>query len=942
MSYRTLQENDGLASAMSLFSPALNIPLQERISTTLTQFSKTPTSPEDWGNYDVCGGKNPEGIPLALFNATFDEQFTLKDGGGITKWDDQRGPRNTQPFNSALFPVVVRWTSGERARKATKFNEAVENSSESHAFPVIYRACWSQFKPTKGVEIPHEPKFEEIKLHEVNERGVAIEGSYRYSVFVDAALIGDIHCARSIVASLENSSVAPRSYIYFFPDVTKRVRDNPAYPFDKPDDHKISGASLGMAIYAAVSGWPSILYTGYTSFILPGFKIQNASEYSEKTSDIKNKYWNGAAPQSFTNKNVTTYGQAYVEVGKQIDFVDSVQDLPYKMILAVFHKIPIIIPMTTALNTSTASYVGQANARWRQSLLNFYQLTYTMANQEAGLPTVITDGDNRYARILYMGKTIGEFMVLAFLAANAQAVSKFAVEKDLKRVNKYVNEFETVWTDRRIQQGTNMANRAKILRDEKDALKEALDNKEISPEQWVQKTQANQAKRLQAKKVKKAAAKVATKQKEAKRSEVKEKIDAALEAYKDQYHAAKAALGPKPTAKAKREFNQEWPSLLTAKKRMNKEALKKVIGTELVQARQQQNPTLRFAQRYSSAEKIAPVVPDATALINILNSMYPADKIAPIELVPGENTSQDVLKRLKEQITGMVSSARQAALRQNPNLPGSTLPDTLLRNQALARRARERAAYLEQQKQQQQGGDENEDEQENEPPASSKLNKEEFIPQLQNQQQQVGGNAGAIQRVEIVKGGTYPRELLQFQGEEVADDGNGNWTVNGMPAIRNSNGSFTISATSKFRGFDNKSGRPYGTKTKFDANATSKFGNPQMNSGGFWGDVWDNIGNTTGNIPFLSKGEFATAKSHRQNAGAKFTGAGRLPPRRIINRPENDADMDMTAWNPFSFIKNVGEGIVDGIETAGKVVGAVAKHAAPIVGAAAQVARALQ
>ena len=932
MSYRTLQETDGLASAMSLFAPAINIPLQDRVSTTLGKFNNTPSSPEDWGNYDVCGGSKPEGIPAALFNATFDEQITLKDGG-VTKWDE-----SGKAFNSALFPVVVRWTSGERARKATKFNEAVEDTSESHAFPVIYRACWSQFKPNKGVEIPHEPKFEEIKLHEVNERGVAIEGSYRYSVFVDAALIGDIHCARSIVASLENSSVAPRSYIYFFPDVTKRVRENPAYPFDKPDDHKISGASLGMAIYAAVSGWPSILYTGYTSFILPGFKIQNASEYSEKTSDIKNKYWNGAAPQSFTNKNVTTYGQAYVEVGKQIDFVDSVQDLPYKMILAVFHKIPIIIPMTTALNTSAASYVGQANAKWRQSLLNFYQLTYTMANQEAGLPTVITDGNNKYARMLYMGKTIGEFMVLAFLAANAQAVTKLTAEKELKRVNKYVNEFETVWTDRRIQQGTNMANRAKILRDEKGALKEALDNDEITPQQWIEKTQANQAKRLQAKKVKKAAAKVATKQKEAKRSEVKEKIDAALEAYKDQYHAAKAALGPKPTAKAKREFNQEWPSLLTAKKRMNKEALKKVIGTELVQARQQQNPTLRFAQRYSSAEKIAPVVPDATALINILNSMYPADKIAPIEQVPGEKTSQDVLNRLREQITGMVSSARQAALRQNPNLPGSTLPDTLLRNQALARRARERAAFLQQQNQQQ-GGNENDDEQPLVTPKREKQNQDD------NDVEEVGRPLGgtAPKRVWNV-GDIVSMPQLGQNDSTVETDVNGNViSVDGRKATQLDDGNIRIDATSKFRGFDNKSGRPYGNKTKWDASATAGFGNEgQMLQKLAAASAMRKKMEELMKNRSLSAGSHFGASSNKRGPSTTYTGVGRIQPRRIINRPQNDADMDMTAWNPFSFIKDVGEGIVDGIETAGRVVGAVAKHAAPIVGAAAQVARALQ
>lgn len=884
MSYRTLQEEGGLKKAMTLFSPDVNKPMGERNSTTIANFKVQPKSPSDWGNYDVCGGTNPQGIQKALVNAVLDEQNCLPDGK-VHKWDDPE-----DAFNSALFPVVVRWTTGNRAIKKTTFNDEVQDTSESHAFPVVYRACWSKFKPVKGVHIPHEPRWETIKLHQLDSNGVAIDGDYRWSVFVDASLIGDIHCARSIVASLENSSIAANSYVYFFPDVTDEVRNNPQYPFKNPEDHKVSGASLGMAIFAAVQGWPSILYTGYTSFILPGYKVQNTSHYQQQNTNLKPTYLKGG-PQSFTSNNVTTYGESYVAVGKQIDFVDSVQDLPYKMILAVFHKIPIIIPMTTALNTSTAQYIGAANQAWRTSLLNFYQLTYTMANSEAGVSAVIVDEGtkNKYARLLFMGKTIGEFMILAFLAANAQVVANMDAETDYAPRKKFVEDFQQVWTGRRVEQGQKMAQRAAALKAEKSSLKQAYDDGDIDKQQWITTTKENQAARLRQKKAKMAEKKTATKIASAKRSEVKEKIDAAFEAYKDNYHAAKAALGPKPTAKEKREFNQAWPSLATAKKRMNKESLKKVIGVELVKAREQTNPTLKYAQRYSTAEKLQKEVDSGPALASILNALYPADKIQPVQAAEG-SSSADLVVSLKNQITSMVQGARNAAYRAPLNPDSAYMQQKVLENKRARRAAEAQGAVFDK---------------EMEPNVllSGPEITRPFAPASDKKNQNEDGEKPKSTATKLEPGTVIKANQMQ-NFTVTTDENSGEYEINGQPAKFNSDdNTWTITGTSKFRGFNNKTGPAYGGKTKID-----------------------------------SKGHFGAASKYRGPSVSSFTGAGRFQPRRIINRPPNDMDMDMTAWNPFTFLKDAAETVADGIEKGVGFVGRVAEKALPIAGTALKVA----
>lgn len=946
MSYRYFEAQDGLSKSMSVFAPSSFTPLKTRKSTTLlaADANAKPESVDDWGNWDVCGGNNPAGIPEALFKATFDEQLTFQAADGVTKWD-----AGGATFNSALFPVVVRWTSGDRARKASKFQDARDDTTESHAFPVVYRACCSKWAPVKGKQIPHEPKWEEIKLHKLDDNGVAIDGQTRSSVFVDAALIGDLHCARSIVASLENSSVADGSFVYFFPDVSAAVRQNPQYPFLHSDDHKISGASLGMAIFAAVQGWPSILYTGYTSFIVPGYKLQNTSQYAVQTGGSANAqdYYGGRFPKSQTSNNVTTYGDSYVQVGKQIDFVDSVQDLPYKMILAVFHKIPIIIPMTTALNTSVMSYIGEANKIWRSALLNFYQLSYTMANAESGVQTVIVDDNNKYARLLYMGKTIGEFMILAFLAANAQAVaSDKAWERNLPVINSRVKGFETVWTKKRIDQGTLMSQRAAENRRQKQDLQEELASGEINEAGWVEKTKVIQRARLEKKKKAKQSEKASSALKSAKRSEIKNKIDVAMEEYKQQYHDAKAELGTKPTAAQKKAFNAAWPSLVTAKKRLNKEALKNIVGVELVKARAPGQATLKLAQRYATAEKILEAKKDIDpqSLINIVNSIYAETKsLDPIQYKNGQ-TSKDVLQELK----GQIQSIMQGNQRSIPAPTNMALynPSTLANRQAARQQTARRMEFARKQNPANRG--EMQDintavtidpdlDLDNDPVMSSNRNNNNNGNDDDDQMYEEQASAPKIEPGSVLDS----EQASQYTS--YTDPDSGVLYINGQPSKYNSqDDTFTImGATSKFRGFDNKTGSPYGSKTKLDARAAGQFGaSGKMSGRSPFNKMMDA---TLGQIPRLwSKGEFASAARNRQSAASKFSGAGRLPPRRIINRPQNDADMDMTAWNPFSFIKDVGEGIIDGVGTVAKVANKVVEHAVPVIGAGVQLARAFK
>lgn len=892
MSYRYLEQEDGMQKLMLQFAPPPAKPIAERRNQIAMNFQQIPQTPYEWNDFDCCAGDAAANIPRSLTKSVFDEQVL---GDTQIKWDD-----NENAFSSALFPVVIRFSTGERAKKATDFREEVADTYDTHAFPCMYRVCVSRFKPVVGKQIPHNPQWKEINLHSIDEEGVAVDGVTKSKVYVDSSLIGDAHCARSIVASLENSSIRAESYVYMFAEVTEEIRKEINLPFNKTDDHKISGASLGMAVFAACQGWPSILYTGYTSFILPGYKIQNNSAYSQAARAGKPvpEYWKGTAPGKATfNHGVEVYSDSYVRMAKQIDFVDTVQDLPYKMLLAVFHKIPIIVPMAGPLGETTAKFIQDAQNMYRRNLLSFYQLTYTMANAERGMPTVIEGQGIRAARLLYMGKTIAEFMILAYMAQAAQSLATSSVEKYGEG---RVLTFENAWKTNRIKRGLATSAAAQRVRDANDELKQQVESQQITPEVYKEKKIQMAKNRLAVKKAKKNSTKMASRESAEKRSKIKQVIQEAQEKYEENYALAKAGLGYKPKGKDLAEFNRSWPSPNAAKKRMNLQVFKNLVGTNIIDESAKGTSTASLVSRYNKAKELVDLKTPVPIIYATLNIFFKA--LATTYPIPYDAASDAgidgpaFLLKLKKQITDIMGTndSNFPVRRLTDNLYQPNRDDIKLRRERAMKTKRGVGVDMAVGGDDEMGGDEEEEEDErnqNDEPATRNLSvapdgtATAEDPQEKAKRRQEALRAHMIQWRTQNPGATQSErsaEVERFQQSKAYVD-----------------------AGAKFN------------SVRFHPSSAGQFG---------------------------AAGHFGSAAKHRQDSKSHFKGAGRLigaPSRRITGRPSGD-EIDASSWGFFDLLDDIGKGVgtvakgaIKGIETVGKVANA----AAPLIGAGMQLAK---
>lgn len=182
--------------------------------------------------------------------------------------------------------------------------------------------------------------------------------------------------AKAIHASLNNfNPPVGTTYLCFFPLVRRPefLEDVNAYIGSQRYNSKnerdrdagnawaLSGASLGMAVAAVVSGWPSVAYTGYVRYIAQGAVI------------VK--------------------GGGVEDVAAQINFVEWVDEVPLKTALAAQSKFPLIIPNRDSfqqpINPNKLKGVTKA-------MYNILPQVVTMAMIEDGMPIweVLTQGAN--------------------------------------------------------------------------------------------------------------------------------------------------------------------------------------------------------------------------------------------------------------------------------------------------------------------------------------------------------------------------------------------------------------------------------------------------------------------------------------------------------------------------------------------------------------------
>ena len=197
-------------------------------------------------------------------NITFQQQLSLlsqstfRGQGGTQQWDSL-ATANAPGWHYTFFPVTKVSTAGGVF------------SCKVMLYVVLYSSA-----PVTGAHLGH------LVAHTPIYQSVSIGGNRPANVNIDVALIPDAASSQaSVLAALDNSNPTDGWYLTFIPyehiGVQQAwIRNSREKQFEQfggattqqyhdLDHWRISGSSLGLAVYAAVHGMPSVAYTGYIS-----------------------------------------------------------------------------------------------------------------------------------------------------------------------------------------------------------------------------------------------------------------------------------------------------------------------------------------------------------------------------------------------------------------------------------------------------------------------------------------------------------------------------------------------------------------------------------------------------------------------------------------------------------------------------------------------------
>jgi len=379
----------------------------------------------------------------------------LSPGGNVDRWETMTAADNRPApffFNVCSFPTVIRYSiakAGSRAR-------------DVGAYPVGYRVCYSSFQPLDYATSPDVNPDQALLPHRADWLDVKLDpdsGSNQpITVHVDKRLIGDNNCFRSLLAALQNSFAVDGSWLYFYPDVSENVlHNNPI--FRDWQNHKITGASLGMAVFACVSGWENIFYTGFVKYLLPGQVIAQPLAYK---SQVEMGHINpeGSWTGYGTNPPIPVMSRfiGMVKVAKQLNFVENVDDVILKIGLVTRMSGALVFPAHTDMGSPMYSYLNRPdNMEKVRNWLRILPEVYTMSMAQDGVPLHIQSGNNNTSYSLFMGSTVSEFSDLSQLALYSSLVNR----------NHFIDigamaEVQTAvlaWVQRQIQLGKESAGR---------------------------------------------------------------------------------------------------------------------------------------------------------------------------------------------------------------------------------------------------------------------------------------------------------------------------------------------------------------------------------------------------------------------------------------------------------------------------------------------------
>jgi len=242
-------------------------------------------------------------------------------------------------------------------------------------------------------------------------------------VNIDVALLHDESALLAIMASCQNAYALSNAYITFIPRIDNALFRTSTH-WSHPSRYTIGGASLGMAVFAAIKGWLPILYTGYLNAPMPGAKFISNPEVREAMSMAKygkSLYSPASYEYTFTNKDgrlevaTAQYSTGYNDTPwylnpesagqdaavatatestpilsrmmAQPNFVESVGSIFGKLVYATVHGIPIFLPMQSSIRTDLVTFVSRFRdlpkaIQWMGMVPTYY----TAAMMEDGYP----------------------------------------------------------------------------------------------------------------------------------------------------------------------------------------------------------------------------------------------------------------------------------------------------------------------------------------------------------------------------------------------------------------------------------------------------------------------------------------------------------------------------------------------------------------------------
>ena len=144
--------------------------------------------------------------------------------------------------------------------------------------------CFYSSNPITPPEGSWTPDYKEFSLSpDALVDGEAPTGA---TVKVDMTLINDESCIVSIIASCQNAYALSGAHITFVPRIDPELFKRSTH-WSHPSRYTIGGASLGMAVFAAIKGWLPVLYTGYINAPVQGAKFITNPEIRDAMSKAK-------------------------------------------------------------------------------------------------------------------------------------------------------------------------------------------------------------------------------------------------------------------------------------------------------------------------------------------------------------------------------------------------------------------------------------------------------------------------------------------------------------------------------------------------------------------------------------------------------------------------------------------------------------------------------